>query len=79
MGKWRVTDKAGWDERTGKAVYTVTKDSTSLNAGDQNELKALLDEAQAVREALTNLVELGDAPLNQYAEAIKYAEDVLQK
>ena len=42
MSEWRVTDKAGWDERTGKAVYTVTKDSPSLNAGDQDELKELL-------------------------------------
>lgn len=46
MSEWRTTGKAGWDENTGEAIYYVTKGSTSLNAGDHNELEQLLTDAQ---------------------------------
>ncbi len=82
MNDWRVTGRAGWDEDTGYAIYHVTKGSTSLNAADHLELEALLRDAQAIRESLTNLVglaKLGAAPLHQYEAAIKHAEQVLSK
>lgn len=80
MSHWRVTGQAGWDEKSGSAVYHVTKDSKSLSRGDHDELEALLANAGEVREALSNivgLVKLGAAPLHQYEAAIKHAEQVL--
>ncbi|MGS2743570.1 hypothetical protein ACU6TU_08235 [Halomonas sp. LS-001] len=46
MNEWRVTGQAGWDDKTGEAVYFVTKGSTSLNVNDHDELKQLLKKAQ---------------------------------
>lgn len=82
MSKWKITGQAGWDEKTGNAVYHVTKGSKSLNRGDHDELEALLANAEAVRESLTNLVglaKLGAAPLHKYESAIKRAEELLSK
>lgn len=38
MSKWKITGQAGWDEKTGNAVYHVTKESKSLNVADHTEL-----------------------------------------
>lgn len=82
MSQWKVTGQAGWCAETGKAVYHVTKGSSSLNKGDHDELEALLDNATAIRESLSNLVglaKLAAAPLSQYEAAIKKAETLLNK
>lgn len=57
MSQWKVTGQAGWCEETGKAVYYVTKGSTSLNKGDHDELERLLNSAPSLRVALDDLVE----------------------
>lgn len=81
MSNWKSCG-GGWDADTGLAIYHVTKGSKSLNAGDHDELEALLANASEVREALSNIVglaKLGAAPLHQYEAAIKHAEQVLSK
>lgn len=47
MSYWRTNGNAGWSEEAGDAVYHVTNGSKSLNAGDHDELKQVLREAQA--------------------------------
>lgn len=54
MSEWRTTGRAGWDEETGEAICYVTKGSTSLNAGDHNELEQLLKDAQRQETQPTN-------------------------
>ncbi len=81
VSQWKSCG-GGWDADTGLAIYHVTKGSKSLNAGDHDELEALLRDAQAIRESLANLVglaKLGAAPIHQYEAAIKHAEQVLSK
>ncbi len=81
MSNWKSCG-GGWDADTGLAIYHVTKGSKSLNAGDHDELEALLANASEVREALSNIVglaKLGAAPLHQYEAAIKHAEQLLNK
>lgn len=81
MSNWKSCG-GGWDADTGLAIYHVTKGSKSLNAGDHDELEALLANASEVRKALINIVglaTLGAAPLHQYEAAIKHAEQVLDK
>ncbi len=81
MSNWKSCG-GGWDADTGLAIYHVTKGSKSLNAGDHDELEALLANASEVRDALSNIVglaKLGAAPLHQYEAAIKHADQVLNK
>lgn len=81
MSNWKITGPPRFFDGVGM-VYPVTKGGSRFNAAEEDELKALLHDAQAIRESLTNLVgiaKLGAAPLHQYAAAIKHAEQVLSK
>jgi len=81
MNQWRVTGPPRFFEGVGM-VYPATKGGARFNAAEEDELKALLRDAQAIRESLANLVglaKLGAAPLHQYEAAIKHAEQVLSK
>lgn len=46
MSAWKINGQAGWDEKTGNAVYHVTKGSKSLNVQDHAELTLLLNTVQ---------------------------------
>ncbi|UQI42713.1 hypothetical protein [Vreelandella venusta] len=81
MNRWKITGPPRFCEHVGM-VYPVTKGGSRFNAAEEDELKALLANAEAVREALSNIVglaKLGAAPLHQYEAAIKHAEQVLSK
>lgn len=80
MSEWKVI--AADFDATSRAVFTVTKGSRKLDHREQEELEALLANAAAVRQSLSNLVglaKLGAAPLHQYEAAIKSAEQALSK
>ena len=81
MSNWKVTGPPRFFEGVGM-VYPVTKGGSRFNAAEEDELKALLANANKVREALSNIVglaKLGAAPLHQYEAAIKHAEQLLSK
>ena len=81
MSNWKITGAPRFVEGVGM-VYPVTKGGSRFNAAEEDELKALLANANEVREALSNIVglaKLGAAPLHQYEAAIKHAEQVLSK
>lgn len=81
MSQWKITGPPRFVEGVGM-VYPVTKGGSRFDAAEQDELEALLRDAQAIRESLTNLVglaKLGAAPLHQYEAAIKHAEQLLGK
>lgn len=61
MSLWKVTGQAGWCEETGKAVYHVTKGSTSLSRGDHDELEAIFNRHKEAVELLGKAAKQLDA------------------
>lgn len=81
MSNWRITG-AGFYNLHGEAVYTVTNGCKRLDHRDHDELGKLLNDTEAIRESLRNLVglaKLGAAPLAKYKAAIEQADQLLSK
>lgn len=81
MSQWKITGPPRFAEGVGM-VYQVTKGGSRFIAAEEDELKELLANAEAVRGALSNIVglaKLGAAPLHHYEAAIKHAEQMLSK